>query len=215
MEKLQIYINKKFIGAIVAIALVVTTAIGVTMAMYKTETEPLVNQFTIGNVTTELVEDFYTENGYEFTKNPKITNTGANPCLVRVRVTITPDSVVDRKVIIDGNQKNYLEIYTDTDQKNPFVYNEAWSNAYWEYKDGWYYYKGVVDTGESTQTLFETVVLNYDKKAEIGEANAWEDFDIILYQEAVQSVAYVDGEKITDAEAIWEAYDTQKIGNAE
>lgn len=191
----------KIIGVSASLALVMAAAIGVTMAYYKSESDVAVNQFTVGNVTTELVEDFYQKEGSdtEFVKTPRVTNTGATPCLVRIRVSVTPESVVDREVTIAGETKKYLQI---ADHNNdPWLYNSEWSNDCWEYRDGWYYYKDVLQPGESTEALFSTVTVNYN------EDNEWEDFDIILYHEAVQSVIPNGENPIVDASLIWKVYE--------
>lgn len=197
MKKLQIFKNKKIISAIVSIALVVTAAIGVTAALYQAETDSVVNQFTVGNVTTELVEEFYQNPGSDtdFTKTPKVTNTGANDCLVRIRMNVTPESLLSQKVLDEnGNETNYLVI-------------SGWPSKWTLKDDGFYYYSDVVKPGKSTEPLFTTVTVNYDKDAEDGASNAWVDFDIILYQEAVQAEVIENGVTITDADRIWASYD--------
>lgn len=211
MKKNQIVNNKKIIGVIVSIVLVMVTALGVTLAYYQDETGTIVNQFSVGNVTTELVEDFKQtdDNGVTatFDKTPKVTNTGANACLVRVRVSITPESVVTKKMTIAGSEKSYLEI---SSADGTWVYHPEndWKQGLWRYEDGWYYYEGVVQPGHSTAALFENVVVNY------GSEEQWEDFDIIIYQEAVQAEV-VNGEQLISGTTpegrmeIWSLYDAQ------
>lgn len=213
MEKLQVFKNKKVMGVILSVVLLMVAAIGVTMALYNAESNKVVNQFSVGNITTELVEDFYqkgdSDTKTEFVKAPKVVNSGADPCLVRIRVNITPENVAGKTVKIGKEQKPYLEI-TDRNGK-AWVYNDSWSNDKWEYKDGWYYYKGVLNPGESTEPLFSNVVVNYDQDEE------WEDFDIILYHEAIQSEVFEYGivYSATDengkfdsgkAELVWKTY---------
>uniref|UniRef100_UPI004055D7BA hypothetical protein n=1 Tax=Acetatifactor sp. TaxID=1872090 RepID=UPI004055D7BA len=195
----RVYIPNKIriIGALFSIALVITTSIGVTAAYYKAESNVVENQFSVGNVTTELVEEFYQKTDTEFVKTPMVTNTGADSCLVRVRMNVTPESLLEQKVLdAQGNEtnQNYLVI-------------EGWSEN-WTFKnDGYYYYNKVLQPGESTDALFTTVHVNYDEAQ-----NPWVDFDIILYQEAVQSEVVENGQTIsgTTAEgrtAIWGLYE--------
>lgn len=200
MKRLEQSGKKRIIGAILAVVLVMGTALGVTLAYYHTGTDEIVNEFTIGNVTTELVEDFYQnpDNKTEFTKTPRVTNIGADPCLVRLRMTVTPEEIVDKYVVDkEGNpvvpNKKYLQI-------------EGWSNEKWVLNkaDGYLYYSDILQPGESTVPVFTNVTVNYD------DANPWEDFDIILYQEAVQAEVNKGGQTITNADEIWKAYEELK-----
>lgn len=197
MNRVYIPYKIRIIGALLSIALVMTTSLGVTTAYYKAETSEVENQFSVGNVTTELVEKFYQNTDTEFVKTPMVSNTGADPCLVRIRMNVTPESLLAQKVLdAQGNEtsQNFLVI-------------DGWSEK-WTYKaDGYYYYNEVLQPGESTEALFQTVTVNYDE-----DQNPWVDFDIILYQEAVQSEVVKDGETISGTTdegrtAIWGLYD--------
>lgn len=187
--------------ALFAGVLVIATALGVTAAYYKAETEKVENQFSVGNVTTELVEEFeqLDDLGTEFKKTPMVTNTGANACIIRMRMNVTPESLLTRLVKDEhGNNtaQKYLEI-------------SGLPGADWTYnaEDGFYYYNKVVKPGESTSALFDKVIVNFD------EYNPWMDFDIVMYQEAVQAVAKSNQDTITatDLETmyqIWKLYDS-------
>lgn len=190
MKRLEKSGKKKIIGAFLGGVLVMGTALGVTLAYYHTETDKVVNEFTVGNVTTELVEDFYKVTETEFTKTPKVINTGADSCLVRLRMTVTPESVADRETVdADGNVTgDYLDI-------------SGWSAKWIDGKDGFLYYSDILQPGESTEPVFTTVTVNHN------ELNPWEDFDIILYQEAVQAELVNGGTTITNPDEIWETYD--------
>lgn len=196
MKKSEIFEKGKIIGVVLSVALVMATALGVTLAYHKTESNTAVNQFTVGNVTTELVEDFFQKTDTEFAKAPRVVNTGADPCLTRIKVTVTPESVQNRKVV-DGNGnetgKAYLEI-------------SGFSGKWILKDDGYYYYSKVLQPGEATQELFQTVTVNYD------DNNPWMDFDIILYHESVQFEATEGGETVTDPDKIWSLYESQKNG---
>lgn len=203
MKKQNIWKNKKLCGAVLSIGLVVATAVGVTAAYYRAETDEVVNQFSAGNVTTELVEDFVQNTDTEFTKTPRVTNTGANDCLIRLRMKVTPESLLNQKVLDeDGNA-------TATD----YLVISGWSSKWTLQADGFYYYSDIVKPGESTEPLFTAVTVNYDKNAQKGEPNEWVDFDIILYQEAVQAEVIKDGQPLVDLngngsnhDEIWASY---------
>lgn len=194
MKRLELTGKKKIISAVIAGVLVMGTALGVTVAYYHTGSDKVVNEFTVGNVTTELVEDFYQnpENETEFTKTPKVMNTGADPCLVRIRMTVTPEDIVERYVVDDKG--------VTTEQK--YLVISGWSSKWLNLGDGYLYYSDILQPGESTEPVFEKVTVNYDE-----DKNPWEDFDIILYQEAVQAQVNTGTETITDPERIWKAYE--------
>lgn len=147
----------KIIG-IVVLALVIVATVGVTIALYTSQTNEVVNHFTLGNVTTEVIEDFHDNGDNTFTKTPQVVNTGANDCLVRIRVSVTPATLPE----------NYLTVDYKTGDSDD-----------WYLKDGYYYYKKVLKPGETTSPLFTTVAVNKDMD--------WIDFDIILYHESVQA----------------------------
>lgn len=177
--------RKSTIIAIAAtLAAVMAIAIGTTVAFYQEQTAEAVNTFAVGNVTTEIVEIFNKISDTEYQKEPSVANTGENDCYIRMRVSVTPGEALDN-----------LSIDFDT--------------ANWTRKTGadgedWYYYNNSVAPGQSTTPLFTKVNVSYDE-----EEHPWIDFDIILYQEAVQSEVVVNGETITDSASIWNLYDAK------
>lgn len=159
-----------------------------TLALLKSKTEPLTNEFSIGNVTTEIEEKFEkTSESTVFKKEPVVTNTGKNDCYVRVRVSASPQEQLD----ITG-----------------------WDTTNWKYNasDDFYYYqkalkapKGEVP-GESTTALFTTVSVKADYVDTI------EGFDVFVYQEAVQAkMSAKDGSTTTDMSTIWSVYDSNEV----
>lgn len=166
------------IAAVSTLAAAILIA-GVTLALYTTRTEGTVNTFTVGNVTTEIIEIFNKINDHEYQKEPCVTNTGENSCYIRMRAAITPEDALAN-----------LDINYDT--RN------------WEKKGEWYYYKNEVAPGESTTPLFTRVNVDYNETDK-----PWIDFDIILYQEAVQSSVMNNGTLITDRDTIWNLYNGQ------
>ena len=83
--------KKKITVAVVALALVLCFAIGGTLAWLKTETTPVVNTFTYGDINIDLSES---ENlnlkmipGNDITKDPKVTvKAGSEACWLFVKV---------------------------------------------------------------------------------------------------------------------------------
>ena len=173
--------NAKSKIMIVAAVLAVTIlAVGITMAFYHDSSNTAVNTFTVGNVTTEIVEIFKKLDDHNFQKEPRVTNTGENDCYIRIRYQVTP-STAEERLTFAGKPGNG-----------------------WTEKDGWYYYTKAVEPGESTTPLFTKVTVDYNETDK-----PWIDFDIILYQEAVQAEIMSDGSLITDMNTIWKQYDAQ------
>lgn len=167
--------------AIAATLLIVVAVGGMTMARYQGKTGEMVNTFTVGNVDTQIIEIFNQLSNTEYQKEPRVTNTGANDCYVRLMVTVTPVEALDR-----------LSIDYDT---------EHWTR---DEATGWYYYKEELAPGQSTTPLFTTVKVDYNETDK-----PWIDFDIILYQEAVQAEVIKDGKTVTEMADIWALYDAQ------
>ena len=113
-------------------------------------------------------------------KEPYVLNVGINPCYIRMRATVSPSD--------KGELKNLV---VDLDETN------------WKYNadDGYYYYQNIVNPGEYTATpLFKAINST--------QVSANDPFDIVLYQEAVQTtVSKADGTVVTDMMSIWEFYD--------
>lgn len=87
--------KKKIVSVALVVALVAIVA-GGTLAYFTDTTETAENVFTVGNVKIELTEPNWTSSGSEdapevypgeaLKKDPTVTNIGANPCFVRVKV---------------------------------------------------------------------------------------------------------------------------------
>ena len=200
MDRIKTKITKKTI-ALLVVLLVAVGSIGATYAFYSSKTEVKSNVFTIGSIETHINEDFPKQevkpdsNGYaEFTKAVSVENTGKSDCLVRVRVTISP-----------GKQSNQISLMKD---ETKLLFSNGSKVGDWIYKDdGYFYYTKVLSSGATTSTLFN--------KVKVSNANSIEDFDIAVYQEAVQAVVHnADGTKLTFDEdkldtmyAIWNAYE--------
>lgn len=156
----------KIAAALLMTVLVVAGSIGATLAFYTNETQVLNNQFTIANIDTKIEETIERNSDTDFTKEVKVTNTGNAHCLVRVRVEVTPTKEVDN-IKIDG--------------KTVAQWQEDPGND-WKYVDGFFYYTKALPENESTASLMNKVnILDPDKM---------NDFDIIIYQEAVQVAVY-------------------------
>lgn len=129
------------------------------VAAYLTDADRVLNVMTVGHNTIDILEEFIPpdklEPGTVIAKKVNIENTGENPCAVRVSAEFT-----------DSDMAAMAELDIDSE--------------FWEYRDdGYYYYKEILDTGDITHTLFNTVSIS-----EEATADQLEDFDIMIYAES-------------------------------
>ena len=164
--------KSKITAALLMTVLVVAGSIGATLAYYSNETKVLSNQFTVANIDTDIVEEFKEISETEYTKLVTVKNTGNAPCLVRVRVEVTPSSE-EANIKIDDKTVADWKVKLGDD---------------WKYKeDGFFYYTKALPEGVSTASLVN--------KVNIIDTDKMNDFDIIVYQEAVQTAVYKDSVK--------------------
>lgn len=147
--------KRKIILLATALCLVAILAMGSTLA-YFTADDSATNEFTAGNVQIDLTEPKWEEQGQEdapevypgeaLAKDPTVKNTGKNPCFVRISVTgwdCLPDPAGDityRTDWVDGKLGDNWELHTD----------------------GYYYYTKVLAAGETTDALFDQIVIPLD-----------------------------------------------------
>lgn len=156
---------KKNIGILVALVAVVVSVmlIGRSLAYFTSERNHD-SQYEVSVIDTHVDEEFEPDPDDEnmYIKNPRIVNQGESDAIVRVRYEISNSSQKDNVEMIDIDGKS------------------NWKKE----SDGYYYYQGILPVGESTDTLFD--------KVKIKDVDKMEDFDIIVYSEAIQTVAYKD-----------------------
>lgn len=167
MQAGKIKINKATICGIIAVVLL---AAPITAALLGRDTKTLTNEFYPGEVTTEIEESPEIEEA-TIKKDPSVRNLGPNDCIVRMRVLISPGQVGD--------------FLTET---GGIAYADSWK---YRKEDGFWYYQKVVSVNESTQPLFTEIkgMLTADGKIK-EQFEELEQFEVTLYQEAVQSVMY-------------------------
>ena len=125
---------------------------------YFTSDDVATNVITSGNIKIDLKETSISDDGQEIvpfenkigvmpgaeiSKIVQVENTGEQPAYIRVGVT--------------------KEIFlTQESSEEPDLSLITWdvNNDYWEEKDGYYYYKNVLEAGTLTEPLFITVVFD-------------------------------------------------------
>ena len=169
---------KKLLMVIAILLLLISACVGA--FAYLTDADRATNTLTVGGVNVGIVEEFDPPKeivpGVAFTKDVKVQNNGPSNCYVRIKAVFT-DSDMEKYCSVDWNTSD-------------FVYND---------EDGYYYYKGELEVGELTKSLFTTVTVSDS----IPEAEI-KDFDILVYTEAYQSNGF------DNYEEAWEHYHRNK-----
>lgn len=185
---------KKKILAVALAASMAVLAVGGSSLAYFTDTDSADNVFTVGNIKIDLTEPNWEAEGKEeakdmypgepVAKDPTVTNTGANPAVVRIKVTLPGD-------------KDYgLQYRTD------YVTGKLGDN--WvDGGDGYFYYTLPLDKeNPTTDALFDQVVLGTN----VTNDYSGEEKHIDVKVEAVQAqgifTKYADMEDGIDADEL-------------
>ncbi len=145
--------KKQVLAGALAASIAAVAIAGASLA-YFTDEKAADNTFTVGNVKIELTEPSWNNGtdlgGFEVeaedlypgeavAKDPTVKNVGANPAFVRIKVDMAEDV------------KNVISFRTD--------YQDGISSD-WEEYNGYYYHKGVLAVDETTDALFDQIVLS-------------------------------------------------------
>lgn len=142
---------KKKVAALGLVAAMLLTSAGATLA-YFTDEDDATNTFTVGNVSIDLTEPKWDEAGSKdapevypgeaLAKDPTVTNDGKNPCFVRISVT-------GWDCLAPAGNITYRTDYVDDKLGDNWVKHE----------DGYFYYSKVLAVGETTDALFDQIVI--------------------------------------------------------
>lgn len=157
--------QKKIQVVLIILLLNLTCFLGVMMvSAYLVSQDAADNEFTVGNNRSAIVEDYQEVQelrpGDNIRKAVTISNTGKNSCYVRVL------SLLSEKDVEEYAQINYNL--------------QDWNLA----EDGYYYYRDVVEPGESTAELFSEVDISSEVPQELLKG-----FKILVYAETVNAEA--------------------------
>lgn len=165
--------KKKVLVIALALSLVAVTALGVTLA-YFFDDETATNTFTVGNVSIRIDEPDWAYIGSEdapevypgekLNKDPSVANTGANPCVVRV------------KVAMPAGFENLISF-------------EGMDTTDWVKVGDYYYFLKPVAVGASTTELFQGV--RFSKDLTNGDPAIGRNIQVIA--QAVQAQGILSG----------------------
>ena len=167
--------NKKVLSTVLAGTLAVTAVVGGSLA-YFTDKDDKTNTFTVGNVDITLTEPNWEGNGSEdapaaypgepLAKDPTVKNDGANPCFVRIKVE-------GLNSLGDAGMITYRTDYV-TDKLG-----DGWVKG----DDGYFYYDSVLEVNETTDALFDQIVM----PTGLTNGDGTTEYNVVVTAEAVQA----------------------------
>lgn len=167
--------KKEVLALCLVIALAATAIIGGTLA-YFTDTKDATNTFTVGNVSIALTEPNWEGSGSQdapevypgepLAKDPTVTNNGANPCFVRIKVE-------GLNCLGNAGMITYRTDYVTDKLGDNWV----------KHTDGYYYYSKVLEVGATTDALFDQIVI----PTGLTNGDAKTKFNVVVSAEAVQA----------------------------
>ncbi len=209
--------KKKYI--IVCSALLLALGVGVTFAFLQQRSNSLTNTFKVAEVDTEIDEPDMQPDGADIKKEPSVKNTGESDAIVRVRCVISPEEM------FKGEEINYNDTEEEYNAELNSDHKKVRVEGNWEKgNDGYWYYQGVIPSGKYTEPLFTKIegvlIKNADDTYSFEEG--YDDFEITVYQEAVQATVHDGDETLsaidengkydqTKAMKIWEKFNSTKI----
>lgn len=182
--------KKKLTAVALVVCMLAIMLVGASLA-YFTDTKSAENTFTVGNVDITLTEPNWKASGSQdapevypgepLAKDPTVTNDGANPCFVRIKVT---------GLDCLGNA-GMITYRTD------YVADELGDN--WvKHTDGYFYYNKVLELDKTTDALFDQIVI----PTGLTNGTAQSEFNVVVTAEAVQAQG---------AKASWSAVQTMTV----
>ena len=182
-------LNKRALVLLVCLTLVVTAAVGVTLAYIFTQTNPVENTFKPSKVSCEVVETF--------TNNVKsdvmIKNTGDTSAYIRVAVVVTWK-----------NEKGNVWAQAPVEEDYSITWNLT-ANGWVKGIDGYYYYTDPVAPGDSTGILITEAKLKEGYTAPVGTDGTQYYLSIEIVASAIQA----DGMGADNAQDAWAKAKTQ------
>ena len=172
------------------------------------------NNFTVGNNSVEIEEDFTPppemhEGDNPFVKEVRVTNTGNVPCYVRAFFDFSDSEVKEKAGISKESYEKYPDGSDNFDELHWLSFEEylhalpdGW--VYISVSDdpllgGYFYYTELLDVGASTEYLFKAINAHFDKETDVT------DFEIIITADSVQATDK-DGKEFEGADAWKQAW---------
>ena len=201
-------INKQSMALLVSLAVVLTVAVGVTLAYIFTKTDPVENTFKPSKVTCAVIEDGkttddpYGQVNVSSKSNVQIKNTGDTTAYIRVAVVVTwknEKGNVWAQAPVEGTDYTIDWAYDDKD--NP----TRWTSD----DDGYYYYNDPVAPGDLTGMLIKEAKLKEGYAAPVGTDGTQYYLSIEIVASAIQA----EGMGAGNAQDAWAKAKTKTQGS--
>ena len=185
--------KKKLVVVIASIMMILTIAIGGTLAYFTAE-DSAENVFTMGNVNIDLMEEFEQNSelapGQKINKDAWVKNTGSKPAYVRVHMAF-PAAMDDGDPAFNAS-KNFLHwnfpAASYADGEWSFLPEYATGNGYKGNGEGnWNYYETTIDGEE-----YAVYVATYRSELAAGAETPYA-LDQVYLDATVNAVANEDG----------------------
>lgn len=183
MESIARMSRLKLILICLLVSVLLIASINFTVA-YFSSSESATNEFSVGGVTTEIVEDFEAPKDLskvsEVRKLVRVKNTGDSPAYVRIFCEFSDASISTEFdpesgwATIDYNPSTFVNEDGETE-----TVEKLWTDPD---SDGWRYYTKILNPGESTTPIMSKVTIK-DGTTE----SQLDDFEIIVVHESVQT----------------------------
>lgn len=194
--------------------------VGGTLSYLSSVTPTLVNIFQIGSVKTELMEPEFKVVDTTITKNPYVSNVGDVDCIVRLKIEVSPAEIqvpMEDNPSCKGNEGMNAQMLDEDAKKLWEKGYRFWLNfntkpgdngekAAWLYKDGYWYYQGVLAPSEDTSELFTEVKWLL---LEEGYFKEIQDFDIYIKKETTFA-SYIDKDNVEHSAVVDGVYSQEK-----
>ena len=184
--------KKKTRLLVIGFALLLIALIAIpTSYAYFTAKDEANKQYTFAVIDTEIDEPKPEVQPTYIIKKPSVKNNGDVGCMIRVRLTASPEELFTNGALaLDVNTKD------------------------WEKRGDYYYYKQIVEPGKSTSSVINGIYLQDKSKIT-------KDFDVAVAEESVQyklsnqeeylNAKQEDGSINMDTAAkIWQIYENKK-----
>ena len=201
-------INKRSMALLVSLAVVLTVAVGVTLAYIFTKTDPVENTFKPSKVTCAVIEDGKTSDdplgqvNVSSKSNVQIKNTGDTTAYIRVAVVVTWKNEAGHvwaQAPVEGTDYTIDWAYDDKD--NP----TRWTSD----DDGYYYYTDPVAPGDLTGILIKEAKLKEGYSAPVGTDGTQYYLSIEIVASAIQA----EGMGAGNAQDAWAKAKTKTQGS--
>ena len=172
-----------------AVLLILGTGITQVIA-YQTDSGERQNAFSPGYNDSEITEEY---------PPPDPINPGENRTIVK-KVAVTNQASVPCYVRVALKASN-----SDLPITYMFGGQDGYNKSDWELKDGYYYYKHVLNVQNRTSYLIDSVRVNGDQ-ADTTYLNKTEQVSIFVYAETVQAKNADTGELWSSYQEAWDHY---------